>query len=281
MNFISINIVLTTFIIVALFSTFYDNHAYGLKRNIESSLNINASHVYNNELFIVPSDVTNYIILIPNEAHESMQEKHKLISDHNSYFLPKNLVITEGTLITFINADAPWDTPHPHTIFIKNIGKEKVFESSKLEYGNFTQPILLDNGNYSMGDKIYNFMKGSITVLKKDFLSDNTTSQQNQEKSLAMGGFYSPTFAVDDVTDNTGAVHPGDSLQYYVSEFNKHGLKIEDTYNFSYMECSYCNGKYWPDNKTGKHTLILYSSEKPFDMLIKDLQKLIKDNVYI
>jgi hypothetical protein len=34
------------------------------------------------------------MVLIPNEAHESLKdERHKLITDHNPYFIPTNLVI--------------------------------------------------------------------------------------------------------------------------------------------------------------------------------------------
>ena len=56
---------------------------------------------------------------IVNEAHEnSTTEKHKYLSDSNPIYLPTNLVIAQGTAISFLDADAPWDTPHPHTINI-------------------------------------------------------------------------------------------------------------------------------------------------------------------
>jgi hypothetical protein len=56
---------------------------------------------------ILPSSIGSFIILIANEAHESWQdEKHKLITDKNPYYIPKVLVIPEGTNITFLDADA-------------------------------------------------------------------------------------------------------------------------------------------------------------------------------
>jgi hypothetical protein len=42
----------------------------------------------------------------------------KDVSDHNPIFIPTNLMIFHGTAISFLDADAPWDTPHPHTIDI-------------------------------------------------------------------------------------------------------------------------------------------------------------------
>jgi diadenosine tetraphosphate (Ap4A) HIT family hydrolase len=58
------------------------------------------------------------MVFIPNEAHESLEdERHKLITDHNPYFIPTNLVIPQGTAISFINADAPWDIHLIHIPF--------------------------------------------------------------------------------------------------------------------------------------------------------------------
>ena len=43
----------------------------------------------------------------------------------------------------------------------------------------------------------------------------------------------------------------------------------------------YCEGEFWPDNKTGEHTLIIFSTNQPLVEAIAKLQKLVKDNVYI
>jgi hypothetical protein len=75
-------------------------------------------------------------------------------------------------------------------------------------------------------------------------------------------------------------MHPG-WLGYYESEFSKNGFDIPSKYNFNYTTCSYCEGEFWPDNKTGQHTLIIFSTNQPLVEAIAKLQKLVKDNVYI
>ena len=81
-----------------------------------------AESVHISETMKVPSSVGTFVILIPNEAHENWSdEKHKLITDKNSYYLPTNLIVPNGTAIVFLHADAPWDTPNPHTIDIQDI----------------------------------------------------------------------------------------------------------------------------------------------------------------
>jgi hypothetical protein len=51
--------------------------------------------------------------------------------------------------------------------------------------------------------------------------------------------------------------------------------------NGTYATCDYCHGKYWPDNKSGEHTLLIYSTQQPLSDALDKLGKLVKDNVYI
>jgi hypothetical protein len=93
------------------------------------------------------------------------------------------------------------------------------------------------------------------------------------------GGFYTPHHLENNM-DNDCGVHPG-SLQYYRAEFPKNGFQILSEYNFTYAACDYCPGEYWPDNKTGNHTLIIFATGQPLPDALDKLRKLIKDNVYV
>jgi hypothetical protein len=75
-------------------------------------------------------------------------------------------------------------------------------------------------------------------------------------------------------------VHPG-SLNYYRTEFPKNGFRVLSEYNFTYGTCDYCPGEYWPDNKTGNHTLIIFATDQPLSDALVKLKKLVKDNVYV
>jgi len=231
-----------------------------------------AESVHISETMKVPSSVGTFVILIPNEAHENWSdEKHKLITDKNSYYLPTNLIIPNGTAIVFLHADAPWDTPNPYTIDIQDNSGKVVFSSGQLDYALASMPIILPSpGTYNIVDKSYDTKEAKITVL------DNETSNGNS----IVGGFYTPTNQVEDIEDNDGVFHPG-SLQYYKEAFKNDGFDILSEYNFTYAVCDYCPGEYWPDNKSGKHTFIIYSAEEPISYALAKLGKLVKDNVYI
>lgn len=228
-----------------------------------------AESVYNNESINLPASTGSFIVLIPNEAHESWNdEKHKLLSDKNSYYLPTKITIPQGSSVSFLNADAPWNTPHPHTIEIKK-SDDVVYSSGNLDYSNSSKSKILPTGNYSIEDTQYEWMKGTIKV-----------TDQKSNGSLVVGGFYTPTDQVANNKDNDGLAHPG-SLEYYRNEFSKNGFKILSEHNFIYNTCEYCEGEYWPDNKTGEHTLIIFSTEQRLDQALNILEKLVRDNVYI
>src|SRR5262245_61831242 len=87
-----------------------------------------AEVVYSSELMKVPPSVGTFVILIPNEAHENWSdEQHKLITDKNSYYVPTNLIVPSGTTLVFLHADAPWNTPNPHTIEIQDSNGNAVY----------------------------------------------------------------------------------------------------------------------------------------------------------
>src|ERR671910_1389739 len=232
-----------------------------------------AEVVHSSESMKVPPSVGTFVILIPNEAHENWSdEQHKLITDRNSYYVPTNLIVPNGTAIVFLHADAPWDTPNPHTVELQDSNGNTVYSTGQLDYTLSSKPIELPSpGTYNIVDKSYDTKEAMIMVL------DNETSNGN---SIVGGGFYTPTNQVENPEDNDGVSHPG-SLQYYKEAFNNDGFDILSEYNFTYATCDYCPGEYWPDNKSGEHTLLIYSTQQPLSDALVKLGKLVKDNVYI
>jgi len=231
-----------------------------------------AESVHLSQTIKIPPSVGTFVILIANEAHENWSdEKHKLITDKNSYYLPTNLIIPNGTAIVFLHADAPWDTPNPHTIELQHTNGDVAFSTGELDYTQSSEPVVLPSpGTYNIINKAYDTKEARITVL------DNETSEGN----AIVGGFYTPTNQVENAEDNDGVSHPG-SLQYYEQAFVKDGFDIVSEYNFTYATCDYCPGGFWPDNKSGEHTLLIFSTQQPLLAALDKLGKLVRDNVYI
>jgi hypothetical protein len=264
-------IILTVIVLVGTLTTTITVYGSSTSNLDNTTVTIpTAESVYQSESMELPPTIGSFIILIANEAHENWQdEKHKLITDKNSYYIPKNLRIPQGTALSFLNADAPWDTPHPQTIEITDDVGDTVYTTGVLEYTNSSQPTVLPVANYTIVNTEYEATEGTISV-----------TNEKSNGNLVVGGFYTPSHQVENNRDNDGGVHPG-SLQYYKAEFPKNGFQILSEYNFTYAACDYCPGEYWPDNKTGDHTLIIFATDQPLPDALDKLRKLVRDNVYV
>ena len=224
-----------------------------------------ASSIYQTETMKIPASVKTVLIYAANELHEDIKtEKHKLISDRNPYFVPKNTIVSNGTSVVIHNADAPWDSPHPH---IFTVGSQK---SDKLAWAINTQEFRLAPGIHEISTDDSPWAIGSVQV----------TSETARPTNLIVGTFYTPTMQVANPKDNDGGTHPG-NLAYYMQEFPMNGLRIESTYNFTYASCSDCPDKFWPDNKSSNHTLIVWSSTQPLPDVLVALTKPTMANAYI
>jgi hypothetical protein len=242
------------------------------KATIVNSSDIpSAQSVYETESMTLPPSVGIFVCYIVDEAHENTAtQPWKHVSDHNPIYLPTNLAIPQGTAITFLDADAPWDTPHPHMINIIDSSGKVVYSTGKMDYTNSSLPKVLPAGKYTLQDTKYSWMIGNLTVI----------SNQGSTGNLVVGGFYTPTNQVANNKDNDGGTHRG-WLGYYKEQFPKNGFKILSTFGFHYATCKYCPGGFWPDQKTANHTLIIYSTAQPVSDAISMLSKLVWDNVYI
>ncbi len=163
--------------------------------------------------------------------------------------------------------------PHPHTIKIIDDRSGKiVFTTGKMNYAESSKLVVLPAGKYIATDTKYPWMKGTITV--------SSSQKSSASADLTVGAFYTPTNQILNNKDNDGGVHPG-WLGFYKTEFPKNGFKILSEYNFHYAKCNYCPGGYWPDIKSGDHTLLIYSTQQPTSQALAKLARMVWNNVYI
>ncbi|HZA70357.1 MAG TPA: hypothetical protein VE548_11720 [Nitrososphaeraceae archaeon] len=92
--------------------------------------------------------------------------------------------------MSFLNADAPWDTPHPQTIELTDGGGETVYTTGVLDYTNSSEPVVLPVGNYTVINTEYEATEGTITV-----------TNERSNGNLVVGGFYTPSHQVENNMD--------------------------------------------------------------------------------
>lgn len=97
-----------------------------------------ATDIFNDKILTVPNTVKNFIVLIPNEAHESplLPEEKRLI---NQPYVPQNLVVDPQTNIIWFSGDVG----HTRKITLTDDNSKEIFDSI-LKFNSATDPLSIN-----------------------------------------------------------------------------------------------------------------------------------------
>src|SRR6187431_784797 len=155
-----LSFVMAVLLVVAFANTFSNS---SLSQN--AVLGNVAKDIFDNKTLTLPSDVKNFVILIPNEAHESplLPKEQRLI---NQPYVPQNVVSGANTQIIWFSGDVG----HTRKITLNDENSKEVY-NSRLKFNTATEPLLLNHsGKYTYFEENANkedpkfVMEGSITV---------------------------------------------------------------------------------------------------------------------
>ena len=196
-----------------------------------------AKSVFNTGMLSLPSTVKGFIVYIPDEAHHPPSD-NKTISPNNANYIPTNLAIPRGTSIAFVHGDPN----HIHVEILKNNKTgQVVWQTTPVTHPGASDVKVLDPGSYSVSDKKYTNMKGTVTV--------DSNTQSNGD--LTLGGFFVPT----------------PSLSKYKADFASAGFQVLSTFDFL--------SKTVQKDISGPTTLMIYSTHLPIQDAIAKLKPLI------
>jgi plastocyanin len=129
---------------------------------------INASTVYETHSMRLGDIIKNFVILIPNEAHESTNQPKDQYPLANQPYFPQNAVVNTGTTVTWFNGDVD----HDHTITLSSEPTSPRFESADFTYNTASRPITFnDTGAFDYYETDVNdndpgfVMNGTINVV--------------------------------------------------------------------------------------------------------------------
>lgn len=206
-----------------------------------------AEQVFNSETFGVPDEVSNFIILIPNEGHHLDSEPEALIAESNAHFLPTNVEISNKTTITFLSND--YDHFHSTVVTSEKDGKV-VWETSNIAYAQYTESKSFSNedvGKYLVvsDDPDYEDMKGTITV----------SEAAKSPSGSTVGCIYVPQ----------------EDLPEFREIFSLRGFAIESEHNFR-----------WENSNQGTddQTLIVFSTMHPLSGALQQLAAIVEETPY-
>ena len=159
-----------------------------------SQININANPLYNNRTMILGNNVKNFVITIPDEAHESLGQAKNQLPLTNQPYLPQHLVTNIESTVIWLNADVG----HKHMITVSDSNSKKVYENAFFPYNEVSKALTLNNtGNFSYLEKGANnavpsfVMNGTISVIR---------SPSSQKQIGTVGAYMIPAIMLDKYT---------------------------------------------------------------------------------
>ncbi len=207
-----VNRSLMVFSILPVMISFFALHPYIYG---ESYVNLDAQKMYENKDLVLDKGTENFIIVIPNEAHESINQPKSQLPIANQPYLPQNLIIKPGTKITWFNADVG----HTHKIDVFDNKLQNIFSTGIFDFNKVSSSFEpKETGIYKYEEKNVNeidksfIMNGTITV-EEDKSKENQTSINS---NVIAGTFMIPTKL----------------LASYEKKFQKGGFKVLSTFSF-------------------------------------------------
>jgi plastocyanin len=120
-----------------------NNNSNANQNNLAS--NLNAKSTYEQKSAVLGNDVKNFVILIPNEAHESTNQPKKQYPLANQPYIPQTITVNKGTSVTWLNGDAG----HDHRIKFQTPNPQNIESTDKFSFPGFTTVTLNQTGKYS------------------------------------------------------------------------------------------------------------------------------------
>ena len=211
-------LILTFSLSMVIPSMFMMSYAENSTSTQNSQPNVSATSLYNDKTMILGNNVKNFVIVIPDEAHESLNQPKNQLPLTNQPYLPQHLVTNVGTAIVWFSADVG----HKHMITLTDGNSKKVYESAFFTSNEASNSLTLNNtGDYSYFEKgankaVPNFvMNGTMSVINSpsELKPQNATSQ-NQ---IGTVGAY---------------MIPATMLDKYISEFAKRGMTVDSHFTY-------------------------------------------------
>ena len=176
---------------------------------------LNVEKVYDQKTLQFDNTVHNVVVLIPDEAHESVNQKKSQWPLANAPYIPQNLVISNGTAVTWFNADVD----HDHIIKFQNPVNGNVSETATFPYLSHATIVFNKEGQYPYfedgdlnDDKSFK-MTGTVRVIES---ADNAES--NDQSPIKTAGFL---------------MVPSKDTETIISSLTNDGYKVLGSHTFN------------------------------------------------
>jgi hypothetical protein len=184
--------------------------------------NINAVNLINTRTMVLPSNIKNLVVTIPDEAHHAPNAvpPKRFI---NQTYLPQNSVVNSGTTVVWFSSDVA----HNHVIDLNDYNNASIFKSGVFVFNTATKPVKFNNtGTYTFSDPVNALTKEAGVT---GFAMTGTVKVINPASSAHLASASNNGSKVDTVGAD---MVPSKTVDQYISEFKSHGFGIDSIQQF-------------------------------------------------
>jgi len=198
------------------------NDLDGFVNNNTSQTNQDAKNIYEDKSFALNKDVKNFVVLIPNEAHESTNQDEDQYPFLNQAYIPQDLTINKGTSVTWLNGDVD----HDHVIKFQPGNPQNLVETDQFAFPEYTTIVFNQTGSYSYYEDNVNendesfVMEGTINVV--DSNTENQTTATANSNSIQNGESTMGVLMV-----------PSQDFENIKSGLENSGIRVLSDYSFT------------------------------------------------
>ena len=225
---VSFRILLTATIVVTI-SFFFLNVSTDI---VAQGSDIEASSVYETKSMTLGNSIRNLVILIPNEAHESMNTGDSTAEQRHidQPYIPWHVTVPKGTAIVWFNGDV--DQDHVITVTRQDSSSDgsggNLYDSGMFAYNTPSKPVVMnDTGTFYYSESDVNsddpafVMNGTINVVDQP----NSVSTSATSDTAGLSGTSLDTIGT--------LMVPTDDLATYTSDLENRGFSVLSTHNFN------------------------------------------------
>jgi len=208
---------LTLTLSIVIPSVFMASYAQNVTSTQNSQPTIEATSLYNDKTMTLGNNVKNFVVVIPDEAHESLNQPKNQLPLTDQPYLPQHLVTNVGTTIIWFSADVG----HNHKITLTDSNSKNIYENAFFPFNEVSKPLTLnETGDFSYFEKGVNkdvpsfVMNGTITVINSQSELQGQNSSNSQVNTV--GAYMIPAIMLDK----------------YTSEFAKRGFTVDSHFTY-------------------------------------------------
>jgi len=214
---IIISVLLIAIISVSV-SNIYSAFAQGDNNSTSNLPNIDAQTIYEQKTAVLGSDIKNFVILIPNEGHESTNQPKEQYPLANQPYIPQTITAAKGTSITWLNGDVD----HDHTVKFRTPNPQNLETTDSFTTSEYTTVNLNQTGQYS-------YYEDDVNSEDKAFVMEGTINiVDSNDKTILNNG--SNTLPINTVGI---LMVPSKDSQSISSTLESEGITILSDYTFT------------------------------------------------